>query len=369
VDIFHVSGPGIARGSTITAREILDRGADRIRTDLADQPAVQARMMRVIGDVYRQLGLYDDAHELLTGAVATAERAPDPQEAGLTMALRRLGVVLRLRGDHAGAAEAFERALLAMAADGETGTVEHARVMIGLANVYLDLGRRDNAEPLMREALAIQERVLGPYHQDVSTTLMNLGIMYLQQRNAAAAEPYLRRSVEIDERNLGHDHPDLAYSLLNVGVAHQLEGRYDEAERVYRRAHSLWLTTLGPDHPNMANVLNNLGEAYWGQGKYEDAESSLVRAMELKGRTVGRDSPSMANTLKALGNVYRDQGRHADAEALYVEALGIRDRHPVRPVELRELLEDYARLLDRTGRDAEAAGLRRRAANAAGAAD
>jgi eukaryotic-like serine/threonine-protein kinase len=370
VDIFHVSDPGVARGSTITAREILDRGAGRIRADLADQPAVQARMMRVIGDVYRQLGLYDDALELLAGAVAVAENAPDPREAGLAMALRRLGVVLRLRGDHAGAADAFERSLLAMAADGETGTVEHARVTIGLANVYLELGRRDDAEPLMREALAIQEQVLGAYHQDVSTTLMNLGIMYLQQRNIAAAEPYLRRSVEIDERNLGHDHPDLAYSLLNLGVAYQLEGRYDQAERVYRRAHSLWLTALGADHPNMASVLNNLGEAYWGQGKYEDAESSLVRAMELKTRTVGRDSPSMARSLKALANVYRDQGRHADAEALYLEALGIRDRHPDGLVaEMQELLEDYARLLDQTGRGADAAGLRRRAAETAAGAE
>ena len=40
-DIFRVSDPAVARGGSITARELLDRGADRISAELAGQPAAR----------------------------------------------------------------------------------------------------------------------------------------------------------------------------------------------------------------------------------------------------------------------------------------------------------------------------------------
>jgi serine/threonine-protein kinase len=65
VALFEVSDPDEARGNSITAREILDQGADRVTTDLNDQPLIQARLLLTIGDVYRKLGLFADAEGLL----------------------------------------------------------------------------------------------------------------------------------------------------------------------------------------------------------------------------------------------------------------------------------------------------------------
>ena len=59
-----VADPDEARGNSITAREILDKGAETIREDLHDQPHVQGRLMRTMGEVYRKLGLYDAARPL-----------------------------------------------------------------------------------------------------------------------------------------------------------------------------------------------------------------------------------------------------------------------------------------------------------------
>src|SRR4029077_15037553 len=44
VDLFKVSDPSEALGNTITAREILDKGAKRIETELKDQPGIQATL-------------------------------------------------------------------------------------------------------------------------------------------------------------------------------------------------------------------------------------------------------------------------------------------------------------------------------------
>ena len=69
VELFEVSDPSESRGNTITAREILDKGAERIETELADQPEVQARLMKSMGAVYQQLGLLEQSERLYGDAL------------------------------------------------------------------------------------------------------------------------------------------------------------------------------------------------------------------------------------------------------------------------------------------------------------
>ena len=69
IELFEVSDPSEARGNTITAREVLDRGTEAIDANLSGQPGVQATFMLTMGRVYHKLGLYDDADELLQQAL------------------------------------------------------------------------------------------------------------------------------------------------------------------------------------------------------------------------------------------------------------------------------------------------------------
>ena len=75
VDVFATADPAVHRGQTVTARELLDRGAARVRTELAGRPEIQAMLLGTIGRVYRQLGLLDRATPLLEEALA--ERRQD----------------------------------------------------------------------------------------------------------------------------------------------------------------------------------------------------------------------------------------------------------------------------------------------------
>jgi uncharacterized membrane protein YgcG len=86
VGLFDVVDPEAGRGSSVTAREILDQGAESIDTDLADEPEVQARMKRAVGKVYGSLGLYEEALPMLTQALETAEETwgPDHPETHAT---------------------------------------------------------------------------------------------------------------------------------------------------------------------------------------------------------------------------------------------------------------------------------------------
>ncbi len=70
----------------------------------------------------------------------------------------------------------------------------------------------------------------------------------------------------------------------------------------------------------------------------------------------------MATSLNNLALVYKTQGRYADAEPLYKRALAITEKTlgPEHP-HVSMALENYAALLRKTGRDAEAKRLEARA--------
>jgi eukaryotic-like serine/threonine-protein kinase len=363
VDLFAVSDPGEARGSTITAREVLDRGAERIETELAAQPAVQARLMRVMGDVYRGLGLYDQSASLLEGAAAVGERTAAVERTELVAALRRLGTVYSQQGRFDEAEAALGRAHDLIRAEGGTGTLEFADVIGTMGRLELNRGRYRRAEPLLREALSIQERLLGPDHWEVARTLGNLAALYLMEREHAAAIPYLERVLPILRRTLGPDHPGVGGTLSNLGAAYQFAGEYDRSEAAYREARSIMETALGPDHPQMGAILNNLGEIHWIRGEYVEAEEFLNLALRVKEASGGPGHPSLVSTLGALGNLYRDQGRFQEAEPMYRRALAISEASfDALDHRAQEVLEDFARLLRATGRVGEAVPLEDRAA-------
>jgi tetratricopeptide (TPR) repeat protein len=69
------------------------------------------------------------------------------------------------------------------------------------------LGDYAGAQPHDERALVLRERVLGPEHPDVATSLNNLAALYHAQGRYAAAEPLYQRALALSERVWGPDHP------------------------------------------------------------------------------------------------------------------------------------------------------------------
>jgi eukaryotic-like serine/threonine-protein kinase len=62
--------PYATRDREPTVRNILEAGAERVQTELADQPELKAEMLNVIGRVYQRIGLLDTASPLLEEALS-----------------------------------------------------------------------------------------------------------------------------------------------------------------------------------------------------------------------------------------------------------------------------------------------------------
>ena len=95
----------------------------------------------------------------------------------------------------------------------------------------------------------------------MATRLNNLALLLQATNRLDEAEPLMRRALAIDEKSFGPDHPTVAIRLNNLAQLLQATNRLAEAEPLMRRALAIFETSLGPDHPNTVTARNNLAGA------------------------------------------------------------------------------------------------------------
>jgi len=323
INVFQGSDPEVAKGGTITARELLDTGAERVRSRFTDQPMVQARLMRTLGQIYRRLALPEQAEKLLEAAVAVDEAQGEEQLVSLALTLDELGIVHAIQGRLDQAEPLFERALRIREERFGPDAFELLESLDKLGNLYALQGRYDEGEPIFRRALAMRESLVGPDDASIAFTLGNLGILLSRQGRFEEAEVDYRRALEIQERVHGPDHANVSRTLNNLGTVVEEQNRHAEAEEIYRRALAIDEKIFGPNHPSVAKVLANLGSAVSSQGNYEEAEPIIRRSLAIRENAFGLDHPDVGISVNTLGNLYRRAGRLDEAEAALLRSIAI----------------------------------------------
>jgi tetratricopeptide (TPR) repeat protein len=109
-------------------------------------------------------------------------------------------------------------------------------MMNQLAVWFNNRAEHTEAQPLYQRALAIREKVLGPEHPYVATSLNNLAELYRAQGRYAEAQPLYQRALAIREKVLGPEHPDVATCLENYAFLLRNMGRTEEAAPFESRA-------------------------------------------------------------------------------------------------------------------------------------
>ncbi|HEV8201269.1 MAG TPA: serine/threonine-protein kinase [Candidatus Polarisedimenticolia bacterium] len=361
VRLFGVSDPGEARGSTVTARALLDDAAKRIGPELESQPEVQARLMQVMGQVYINLGLYDAAEPLLRDALTLAGKTSGADSAASAEALDALGTLAVVRGAPEEGESLHRRALAIRERLGPADGADVAKTLTSLGQALIEQARYDEAEPVLKRALGIRERIFSPEATEVSLTLNELAEVYNRQARYADAEPLYLRSLAITEKTLGPNHPDLGYKFNNLGLLYKRMGRFDEAEALYKRALQVREAVLPPDHPLIAWTLDNLGMLYITRKRYDEAGPLLARALSIAERAAGPEHPDTAIVINNLALLRAAQGRNAEAETLHRRSIAIWEKTGPDSPQIAGGLHNLARLCASTGRTAEATRLYRRA--------
>ena len=178
--------------------------------------------------------------------------------------------------------------------------------------------RLAEAEALFKRAIAIREGTLGPNHHHTAESLYSLGNVYRTQRHLVEAEPLLEQAMAIYMKTLGPNHPSTAFSIRNLATLYRLQGRYSEAEPLLQQALEIQDRSFGPGHPGTAFALNDLGWYYYEQEDFAEAERYFKRMLEVMERT--DDHPYLLKGLRDYAALLHRVGRDAEAEALETRA-------------------------------------------------
>src|SRR6266404_1546820 len=88
-------GPSVALGQdTKMLRGILDQTAERVGSEMTNQPAVEAELRTLIGRLYQEIGDYDEAERMHRAALAIDRKVFGPESQETAAALNDLGVTL-----------------------------------------------------------------------------------------------------------------------------------------------------------------------------------------------------------------------------------------------------------------------------------
>ncbi len=352
VGLFRGTDPGETRGEEITARQLLDRGSERIK-DLVNQPQTQASMMETIGRVYYVMGAYEEAAPLVEQAVAIREEYGEDDELALAASLHSQAILFDLRGEPGLSEEPILRAVeIRRRLLGESE--ELAESLNTMGTMLWHTNRMSEAEVVHRQALAIRERIHPPMNTSIAQSLHNVGALRYFDDDPAEAERLWRRSAEIEEALDGPDSWNLATSLHCVAIVCTDQERYDEALRFEERSLAIREKVLGPDHPYVALSLTTMGDIYCGIGRAAEAEVMLRRAVAIAEAAWGPEHGELWWMKRSLAEALIQLQQLNDAEEVLLEMLGAiatAAEHPERTVALEEMVP----LLQQVGREDEAA--------------
>lgn len=326
VDLFRISDPSEARGNSLTAREVLDRGAARIEAQLRQQPQIQATLMDTLGTVYMGLGLYKPAQPLLQAAMTIRQSLPLDERSDLALSLSHLGDLRTARAEYPGAESAYEGALAVQRSlpPSERDEATLAKTLFGLGSEQIERGDNAAAERTLRSALAIQQRLTPGPNADTARTLQLLG-RAVEERNSDEAIALLEKAVAMHRALWGtQPYPDFAASLNDLGLMLYYDNSdYDHAEQLLLESMAMKRKLLGDKHPEIATSLSNIADVLHNKGDLAGAEKDYLQSLAMYRELLGDDHPYVARTLNNLAFVYYDKGDIRGALQTERESLAI----------------------------------------------
>jgi non-specific serine/threonine protein kinase/serine/threonine-protein kinase len=321
VGIFKISDPEEARGNRVTAREILDKGAREIKTELAGQPQLQARMMATIGRVYEGLGLYEPAIRLVQQAVQTRRETLGPQHRETLEAQRLLGRLKQNQGQYAEAERTFQETLTAQRRSLGPEHEQTLRTETALAGLYSQQGRYSDAEHALTRVINVSRRTLGPEHNVTLAALHSLGMAYDGMQDYEKEETLWSDLLKLRLHALGSDHPDTVDTQANLAYVYYRRGKLSDAENLQRQSLEAQERVKGKDHPDVLTAMGNLANTLASEHRLQEAETLQRAALEGRRRVLGPDNPDTLFALNNLAEILSAQRRYKQAEGLFREAL------------------------------------------------
>jgi tetratricopeptide (TPR) repeat protein len=227
----------------------------------------------VLGSILLNANRFDEAEAALRDGLDRLRRL-NPDSSNMGMALYYLGRVLQCQGRFE-EAEALHREHAGLASS-KSADLFRGYSLWGLGSALAALGRSQEAEDALREALKSTESARGARHAEMGRLGVDLGVLLLAQGSLDEAESLLLRSLEIAQAS-NEAREQVAEARVAAGWLHLARRRAHEAEPLLREGLGVWEETLPGGDGRIAAARVLLGTCLGAMGR-KDAARSLIEA-------------------------------------------------------------------------------------------
>jgi serine/threonine protein kinase/tetratricopeptide (TPR) repeat protein len=262
----------------------------------------------------------------------------------------------RLLGDKVTVLEVVTAALREL----DAGKLHHkaqveASVREIIGQTLTALGRYDLAEPNLKRALELRQRIHGADHVDTTESLTLLGDVLAAKGSVEEGGALLTKALTIRRAALPKDDLRIAQSQCDLSTTLIMRGNFAEAERLCRQALTAFRSTKPPNSFWEATAASTLATSLQMQGRIKEAEELFREVVAIRRETERPGHPLTATDVSALAEVLQLQDRLDEAEELSRESLEMtRGAYPVDHPLIAAHLNGLAKILIARGKYADA---------------
>jgi eukaryotic-like serine/threonine-protein kinase len=365
MDLLGSASPDRAGGGRETrVIDLLDKAAREVPERYKDDPATLANLHDLLGNTYAKLEMWepsDAQFAAILGLIAAHPEAfPDPatrlsalgnrasilgqsgrreegirafaevvgeyerlgitRHANLANSLSDMGVMSRQLNRLEDAERYYRMSMEATPIEDRDG-VGYAVLISNRGMLMEALGKVEEGIPLMREALAISDRLQGPDSLQSINFRGNLAYLLITAGRPEEGASEMRRALDSSVRNAGESHTTSLILMNNLGKMLQDQGKYGEGLALYERAIGVYAASRAPNDPGVIPPMVNRIACLNELGRSDEALSSAEQLIETARTRSGEKSFDFCNAHQAKATTLERLGRLTEAEAFFRRAV------------------------------------------------
>jgi serine/threonine-protein kinase len=252
-------------------------------------------------------GSLEEADAMLREALELTRELLGDDHSEVIEIRHRLALVLSDRG-LPGDAAAVLREVVEQQKGSENRTILVARTEANLGRMLWLAGQPEEAEPLIRGALAVFRNNLGNDHPMTSIGMYLLGSVLHSRHRLTEAESSLRRATE-SHRRRGESSLTTAGTLNSLAWLFRDQGRCSQAAPLIGEALAILRREgVEKNHWRFAEIAAVQGSCLSENGHYHEAEILLQNALPVLEKTFSREAPLTRAVLQWIIELYEDWG-------------------------------------------------------------
>lgn len=339
LDLFQASDPvrqgnkefrGKPMSLQMTAKDLLDRGAQQLNEGgvLKDYGSSRAKLMGSIGDVYRQLSLFDEAEPLLVESVKIYEAANETPPEALAESYHKLAQLQHEQGDYIRGLENYKKALaLREKINGDAGVAQVANTFHNMGWLLANMGENQQAQSYLEKAAKIRAELpdYGPNHRETLFSQIGIAFCLIEQEKWADALPIvIGAATKLKSVN---DNKNMTNALLSFakGVIYRQTLSAKAAEKELRETVNLVSSELGSHGIYYGLAQFELALALLDQKREDEALELMRNCMEISRRAVHMKHPRIRILLNTYARLLVKRGSADEASQLWNEFLSAQD--------------------------------------------